>query len=106
MEAQLNSQVLRYIVYDVRGLQDPDLVYNTATKIADKIMDGIDGLNFTNTIEIAALFITNSGAQLILLVRSSDEQLIAPEFRSTLKTVTYEPEIGFLQKYVIPILES
>jgi hypothetical protein len=33
-------------------------------------------------------------------------ELIAPAFRSTLRTVTYDPEIGFLQKYSIPILDS
>jgi hypothetical protein len=49
---------------------------------------------------------TKSGAQLILVARSFNEELIAPAFRSTLRTVTYDPEIGFLQKYSIPILDS
>ncbi|MFW9980996.1 MAG: hypothetical protein ACFFE3_03640 [Candidatus Thorarchaeota archaeon] len=106
MGAQVNAQVSRYIVYDTRGLPESDVISEAAIKIADEIMDGIDRLTFSSTIEAATLFITGSGAQLILLARSFDENLIAPAFRSTLKTTTYYPELGFLQKYVIPILDS
>jgi hypothetical protein len=67
-------------------------------------MGGLDRLSRSSTIEVAILFITRSGAQLIILARSFDERLIAPAFRSALKSVTFESESGYLQKYVIPIL--
>jgi hypothetical protein len=106
MGAQVTAQTSSYIIYDSRGLPETDAVYEAAIKIADEIMEGIDRLTHTNTIVTATLFITKSGAQLVLLARSFDESLIAPAFRSTLKTVTYDPDIGFLQKYAIPILDS
>ncbi len=105
MAGQVNTRVQSYMVYDTRGLAEPDPIYEAATKIADEIMAGIDRLTFTNTIETATLFITRSGAQLILLAHSFDEQLIAPAFRSTLKTVTYDAETGYIQRYVIPIVD-
>ncbi len=105
MEAQVNTHAQSYMVYDIRGLTEPDTIYEVATKIADEIMAGIDRLTFSNTIETATLFITGSRAQLILLAHSFDEKLIAPAFRSTLKTVTYDAETGYIQRYVIPILD-
>jgi hypothetical protein len=104
MGAQVNFQIVNYIIHDTRGLPENDVVYYMATKIADEIMEGIDSLFRSNTIEVATLFITQSGAQLIILARSFDKRLIAPAFRSTLKSVTFESESGYLQKYVIPIL--
>jgi hypothetical protein len=104
MGAQINLQILNYIIHDTRGLPENDPVYDTAIKIADDIMEGLDRLSRSNTIEVATLFITHSGAQLIIFARSFDEQLIAPVFCSTLKSVTFESESGYLQKYVIPIL--
>jgi hypothetical protein len=106
MGAQVNTQVSQYIVYDTRGLPETDAVYEAAIKIADEIMEGIDRLTYSNTIEAATLFITLSGAQLILLARSFDEDLIAPAFRSTLKSVSYDSEAGYIHRYVIPILDS
>jgi hypothetical protein len=106
MGAQVTTQTSDYIIYDARGLRATDAVYKAAVKIADEIMEGIDRLAHSNTIVTATLFITTSGAQLILLARSFDETLIAPAFRCTLKTVTYDPDIGYLQKYAIPILDS
>ena len=106
MGAQVNTQTSQYIVYDTRGLTETDAVYEAAIKITDEIMEGIDRLTYTNTIETATLFITGSGAQLILLARSFDEELIAPAFRSTLKRVSYDPDTGYIQRYVIPILDS
>ncbi len=106
MGAQVNTQTLGYIIYDTRRLPEPDEVYKAAIKIADEIMEGINRLSYCDTIETATLLIAKSGAKLILLARSFDEELIAPAFRSTLKDITYVPDIGFLQKYVIPILDS
>lgn len=106
MGAQVSVQSSGYIVYDARGLPETDAVYDAAIKIADEIMEGVERLTHSNTIVTATLFITKSGAQLVLLARSFDEGLIAPAFRSTLKTVTYDPDIGYLQKYAIPILDS
>lgn len=105
MGAQVRAQSSSYIVYDARGFSEIDPVYEAAVNIADEIMVGIDRLIFTNTIEAATLFITESGAQLILLARSFDEELIAPAFRSTLKSVSYDAETGYIQRYVIPILD-
>ncbi|MHA1963706.1 MAG: hypothetical protein ACXACG_04750 [Candidatus Thorarchaeota archaeon] len=105
MEAHVKTQVSKYIVYDARGLSEPDAVYEAAIKIADEIMDGIDRLALSNTIETATLFVTGSRAQLILLARTFDEELIAPAFRSTLKSVSYDSDTGYIQRYVIPILD-
>jgi len=106
MGAQVNIHSLNYLVHDTRGLQENDIVYYTAVKIADEIMEGIGRLTYSNTIEIATLYITSSGAKLIILARSFDEELIAPAFRCTLRGVTFESESGYLQKYMIPILEN
>ncbi|MFW9963527.1 MAG: hypothetical protein ACFFCX_08190 [Candidatus Sifarchaeia archaeon] len=105
METQVNTQAQAYMIYDARGLSEKDAVYEAAIKIADEVIKGIDRLSFSNTIETALLLITGRGAHLIILVRSLDEELIAPEFRSTLKSVTYDSETGYIQRYVIPILD-
>jgi len=106
MGAQVNVDASRYVFYDTRDLSKSDAIHEAATKIADEIMEGIDRLTYSNSIEVATLFITGSVAQLVLIARSFDENLIAPAFRCTLKTVTFDHDIGFLQKYVIPILDS
>lgn len=106
MGAQVNIQSSNYLVHDARGLLENDIVYYTAVRIADAIMEGINQLTYSNTIELATLFITSSGAQLVLLARSFDKELIAPAFRSTLRGVTFDTESGYLHKYVIPILEN
>ena len=105
MGVQVKAHAPSYMVFDTRGISEPDAVYEAATKIADEVMGGIERLSFSNTIETATLFITGTGAQLILLAHSFDESLIAPAFRSTLKSVSYDPETGYIQRYVIPILD-
>ncbi|MFW9768217.1 MAG: hypothetical protein ACFFF9_03890 [Candidatus Thorarchaeota archaeon] len=105
MEAQVTEHTSGYIIYDARRLPEADTVYEAATKIADEIMEGIERLTFSNTIETATLFITGSGAQLILFARSFDENLIAPAFRTTLRSVSYDSDTGYIQRYVIPILD-
>ena len=104
--AQVNIQMMNYIVHDTRGLHENDVVYYTAVEIADEIMKGIDRLTYSNTIDFATLFIASSRAQLIILARSFDEELIAPAFRSTLRGVSFDTESGYLQKCVIPMLEN
>ncbi|MFW9794964.1 MAG: hypothetical protein ACFFEE_11705 [Candidatus Thorarchaeota archaeon] len=106
MGVQVHAQASSYIIYDARGLPEKDAVYEAAAKIVDDLMTGIDRLTFSNTIETATLFITSNGAQLIILARSFDEKLIAPAFRSTLKSVSYDAESGYIQRYVIPILDA
>ncbi len=105
MGAQVNTQLSNYMVYDIRGFTEIDAVYELAIKITDEVMEGIARLAYRNTIETATLFITESGAQLIILAHSFDEELIAPAFRSTLKSVSYDSETGYIQRYVIPILD-
>lgn len=105
MGTQVTTQTSQYMIYDARGLSEKDAVYEAAIKIADEIMEGIDRLAYSNTIESATLFITVSGAQLILLARSFDDGLIAPAFRSTLRSVLYDSDTGYIQRYVIPILD-
>ena len=106
MGALVNARASSYIVYDARGLSEADTIHEAATKIADEIMNGIGKLTISSTIETATLFITSSGAQFILQVHSFDGKLLAPAFRSTLKSVTYDSETGYIQRYVIPILDS
>ena len=105
MRAQVNTQVSSFIVYDARGFSEADAVYEAAIKISNDLMAGIERLNYSSTIKTATLFITGSGAQLILLAHSFDEELIAPAFRSTLRSISYDPETGYIQRYVIPILD-
>jgi hypothetical protein len=105
MGVQVKTHAPSYMVYDTRWISEPDEVYEAAIKIADEVMGGIERLSFSNTIETATLFITNTGAQLILLAHLFDESLIAPAFRSTLKSVSYDPETGYIQGYAIPILD-
>jgi len=105
MGAQVTEQASSYMIYDARGLPEADVVYEAAIKIADEIMEGIDRLTHSNTIVTSTLFITTTGAQLVLLARSFDENLIAPAFRSTLRSVLYDPDTGYIQRYVIPILD-
>nr|KXH72199.1 MAG: hypothetical protein AM325_01625 [Candidatus Thorarchaeota archaeon SMTZ1-45] len=105
MGTQVNARVASFIVYDTRGLSEADVVYESAVKITNDIMEGIERLALSDTIKTATLFIHGSGAQLILLVHAFDEELIAPEFESTLKSVTYDSETGYIQRHVIPILD-
>jgi hypothetical protein len=105
MGAKVTAHTSSYMVHDTRGLTEIDGVYQAAIKIADELMEGIARLTHRNTIETATLFITGSGAQLIILAHSFDEELIAPAFRSTLKSVSYDSETGYIQRYVIPILD-
>ncbi|MFW9787667.1 MAG: hypothetical protein ACFFE2_11465 [Candidatus Thorarchaeota archaeon] len=101
----MNTRTSSYMVYDARGVSGHDTVYEAAIRIADEIMEGIDRIAHSNTIKTATLFISSQGAQLILLSHSFDEDLIAPAFRSTLKSVSYDAETGYIQRYVIPILD-
>jgi len=105
MGPQVTTQTSQYMVYDTRGFSEKDAIYEAARKIADEIMKGIDRLALSNTIKTATLFIHATGAQLILLAHSFDEELIAPAFRSTLKSVSFDHETGYIQRYVIPILD-
>ncbi len=104
MEAQINAHTPPYMIYDTRGHPEKDVVYEAAVNIADEIMEGLDRLTYSNTIETAMLLITGRSAHLILFARSFEKELIAPAFRSTLKNVTYDSETGYIQRYVIPIL--
>ncbi len=105
MEAQLNARTPAYLIYDTRGYPEKDVVYEAAVNIADEIMEGLNKLTYSNTIETAMLLITGRGAHLILFARSFEKELIDPAFRSTLKNVTYDSETGYIQRYVIPILD-
>ncbi len=105
MEAQINTHTPAYMIYDARGHSEKDAVYEAAIGIADKVMEGIDRLTYSTTIETAMLLITGKGAHLIIFARSFDNELIAPAFQSTLKNVTFDSETGYIQRYVIPILD-
>lgn len=105
METQVDARIASYMVYDTRGFSEADVVYESAVRIANQIMEGIERLALSDAIKTATLFIHRCGAQLILLVHSFDEELIAPEFQSSLKSVTFDSETGYIQRYVIPILD-
>jgi hypothetical protein len=106
METDVDPHDLRYLIYDTRVFPEKDAIYRTAVKLTDEIMGAVDRLSHSHTIETASLFITDSGAQLILLTRSFEKDPIDRMFGSSIKRVTYDPSTGYLQTYVIPILEA
>jgi hypothetical protein len=106
METHMDPHDLRYLIYDTRVFPEKDAIYKAAVDLTDEIMRAVDRLSHSHTIETASLFITDSGAQLILLTRSFERDPIDRMFGSSIKRVTYDPSSGYLQTYVIPILEA
>ena len=106
MEADVDYRGLPYIVYDARNPPEKDAIYTAAIGLADEIMDGIGRLERSGTIEAVTLFITHSGAQMNILTRSFDNVPLDKMFASSLKRSSYEPDSGYIQTYVIPLLDS
>ena len=105
MGVQVNTEVSKYMVYDARGLSEQDSIYHTAIEMTNQVMDGLDRLEHSVTIETSILFITSTRAYLVLQAVSYEKDLINPAFGSTLQSITFDPETGYIQKYVIPILD-
>jgi hypothetical protein len=105
MGVQVNTEASKYMIYDARGFSGHDSIYLTAVEMTNQVMDGLDRLEHAVTIETSILFITTRRAYLVLQAVSDDRDLINPAFGSTLKSITYDPETGYIQKYVIPILD-
>ncbi len=105
MGVLLEKPAKRYVIHDTREFSGQDAVYHAAVDLADEVMDGIFRLNQTHTLMAASLFITNRGAQLLVLTRTFDTEPINYGLDSILKRVTYDPVTGNLFTYAIPILE-
>ncbi|RLI56411.1 MAG: hypothetical protein DRO87_06410 [Candidatus Thorarchaeota archaeon] len=105
MATQANIPRERFMVYDARGVATNDSVYNAAIEMTTQVMDGLDRLEHSVSIETAILFITQSRAYLVLQAVSFSKDLINPAFGSTLESITYEPDTGYVQRYIIPILD-
>lgn len=69
-------------------------------------MEGISRLERSGTVEIASLYITESGAQLNILTCSFDNTPLDKMFESSLRRSSFEEDTGYIQTYVIPILDS
>ncbi len=106
MEAELGPNDSGYIVYDTREFPQKDGIHSEAVKIADEIMEGVKKVASSHSIMTAGLFITDSGAQLILLTRSTEKEPSDERLKCILKRVTYDEDSGYMHTYVIPILES
>ncbi|TFG31087.1 hypothetical protein EU527_13305 [Candidatus Thorarchaeota archaeon] len=106
MEVDVDYRGLGYIVYDTRIPPEKDAIYTAAISLADEIMDGIGRLERSGTIETVTLFITHSGAQLNILTRSFDNIPLDRMFTSSLKRSSYEADSGYIQTYVITLLDS
>ena len=105
MGLQVAAEGHDFMVCDMRGV-DRDSVYDMAVGLAGKVMEGLSNLQHSVTIEAVMLFITHAGAHLTLLAKSDENQPINAAFKNTLVSTTCDPETGYLQKYVIPILEA
>lgn len=105
MGVQVKTEVSKYMIYDARGLAEKDSIYLTAIEMTNQVMDGLERLEHSVTIETSILFITATRAYLVLQAVSYDKDLINPAFGSTLQSITFDPETGYIQKYVIPILD-
>ena len=106
MEADLESTALGYIVYDTREFPQKDGVYKTAVELTNEIMEGVTKVANSHSIMTAGLFITDSGAQLILLTRALEKEPVDDRMKCILKRVTYDEATGYMHTYVIPILET
>lgn len=106
MELNLDSDVMDFIIHDIRAYPAKDAMYNTAVELAEQIMEGIGRLERSGTIELVTLYITESGAQLNILTCSLDDVPLDKMFASSLKRSSYEPVTGFIQTYIIPLLDS
>ena len=106
MEAELNPKSSEYIVYDTREFPQKDAVYSTAVELADGVVDGIKKVANSHAIITAGLFITDTGAKLIILTRSQEQEPSDERLKCILKRVTFDEESGYMHTYVIPILEA
>ena len=106
MELDVNSAPMDFIILDLRPYPEKDALYKSAIEITEQIMEGISRLERSGTVEVATLYITESGAQLHILTCSFDNIPLDKMFESSLKRSSYEEDTGYIQTYVIPILDS
>lgn len=106
MEVNVDSQVMQFMIHDMRKLPEKDTMYTAAVKLAEEIMKGISKLERLGSVEAATLYITHSGAQLNIITRSFDNVPLDRMFASSLKRSSYDAETGYIQTYVIPILAA
>ena len=106
MELNVDSAPTDFIIQDLRPYPEKDALYRSAVEMTEQIMEGIRRLERSGTVEVATLYITESGAQLNILTCSFDNTPLDKMFESSLKRSSYEEDTGYIQTYVIPILDS
>ncbi len=106
MELNVDSETMDFMIQDLRPFPEKDALYTTAVEIAKQVMEGISRLERSGTVEVATLYITYSGAQLNILTCSFDNVPLDKMFESSLKRSSYEEDTGYIQTYVIPILDA
>lgn len=106
MELSVDSHDMDFIIQDLRPFPEKDALYTAAVELARQIMEGIGRLERSGTVEVATLYITESGAQLNILTCSFDNVPLDKMFESSLKRSSYEEDTGYIQTYVIPILDT
>ena len=106
MEAELDPNSSGYIVYDTREFPQKDGIYETAVKLTNEVFVGVKKVASPHAIMTAGLFITDTGAKLILLTRAQEKEPSDERLKCILKRVTFDEETGYMHTYVIPILEA
>ncbi len=106
MEVNVDSRAMDFMIHDLRPTQEKDAMYATAVELAKEIMEGIEKLERSGTVETATLFIIPDGAQLNILTRSFDDVPLDRMFASSLKRSSYDPDSGYIQTYIIPLLAA
>ncbi len=104
MELNVDPRVMEFMIQDLRPSPEKDAMYIAAVELATEVMEGISRLERSGTVETATLFITPTGAQLNILTSSDDNVPLDRMFASSLKRSSYDPDTGYIQTYVIPIL--
>ncbi len=106
MEVNVDSQIMEFMIHDMRSSPEKDAMYTAAVELAEEVMEGIGRLERSGTVEAATLYITHSGAQLNILTRSFEDVALDRKFTSSLKRSSYDSDTGYIQTYVIPILAA
>jgi len=104
MELNVDYPNMEFMIHDLRPSPEKDAMYDAAVELATEVMEGIGRLERSGTVETATLYITPTGAQLNILTSSMDNEPLDRMFASSLKRSSYDPDTGYIQTYVIPIL--
>ncbi len=96
MELNVDFDAIDFMIHDLRPYPEKDEFYNTAVELARQIMTGIGQLERSGTVEVATLYIIDTGAQLNILTCSFENIPLDKMFESSLKRSSYEEDTGYI----------